>query len=368
MKKSKLENIYNEINTKYNVGGNIDSSKINEDINQLNQQIENYNKEIEAKRGKLQGITNEEGRKNLQELIEKAEKGKKQAEMRKQNLQGYEKYNSQISKIQYLKTSLGKKISRMELEKGNAENSIKTYETLLKSENTILRSLLEDNTPEKTVKLTNQEYDELQEKIKKSKDKIEDIKKKLLDAKQKQAVASNKIDELKGKIGKCDLAWKTLFTNKGWDEIQRRTIEDSKRLTRKTNKTQEENKTQENVNKNVSSKTVENNEEKSLVELEKPSLFKRFTNFIKKTANNVKNFFISDEEMEERNINKKDVKKAVEEIKENISKKDKFIEDLRFNVDKEYKEKVNHDKEQAYIAKHKAKEKKETDSKEMDDR
>ena len=183
----------------------------------------------------------------------------------------------------------------------------------------------------------------------------------------------NRIIDLKGKVGKCDLAWRTLFTNKGWDEIHRRAIEENKAYTKKQESDKEEIKEE--------TKTTTDNNSKFLTTIEKPSLFKRFTNFMKKTANNVKNFFMGDiidkklekqKEEEERRkkieeIKAKKEQEKNEEIKETTknTQKYKFLEGLRFNVDKAYKENIIKNKEQTYIDNHKKK--KDVEDKEIGD-
>ena len=107
--KNKLDNIYNEMNTEYKSTGNIDKEKITQDVESLNKQIEDYNKKIQDKQAKIASITNPEGRKKLKALIQKDQKDLKKAEMRKQNLEGFMKYDTQIAKIRDYKNSLSAK-------------------------------------------------------------------------------------------------------------------------------------------------------------------------------------------------------------------------------------------------------------------
>ena len=45
--------------------------------------------------------------------------------------------------------------------------------------------------------------------------------------------AQAKAKDLEAKIGKCNLAWRTLFTNKTWDDIQLRAKQTKGRFTRR---------------------------------------------------------------------------------------------------------------------------------------
>ena len=352
MKKSKLENAYNEINAKYNSTGNVDKDQLNKDVELLDKQIHG----MIASAAKTEDA---EKRKKIKEQI-------KAAKVRKQNLEGYEKYGDQISKIQDYKNSLSKKLKSIEKSNEDGTKRLESLNKALESRRKNLEDLNKQNDPKKTVDLTNKEYDELQEKIKNEKTLIAKIEKEISEIKSKVEPNKKKIEELKGKIGKCDLAWKTLFTNKDWDEIQKRSIEDNKRYTKKENV--EEKDQNKDSNKDENNTTVNKVNNNLIVSTKKPSFFKRFTNFFKKTAKNVKEYFFgNNEELDETSIPKKDVSDRVKEIKENIAKseenkapektaeKDKFIEGLRFNVDSEYRKNVTESKEKAYIEKHKAK-------------
>lgn len=366
--KNKLNDIYNQIRSEYSNNGTINKEKLEKDV-------ELISKQINGMKNSATKANSEEKQKAILEQIKKLE-------LRKQNLEGYSKYNSQIDKIRNYKTSLSNKISRMEKEKTVCDKQITSLEKQLTVQNKKMDDLNKKNDPSKTVELTNAEYDDLQEKIKQTKELIEKIKKELNEQKTKKELYEKKVTELKGKVGKCDLAWKTLFTNKDWAEIQRRSLGENKSYTKK----KEQNVEKEDIehekedvgeeNKENEIITSENNNSKSLVPTQKISLFKKFTNFMKKTVNNVKNFFTADVEDEKEVIeeNEDEIRtKKIEEIKakktkeetekvEEVQKetpktikKDNFLEGLRFNVDQEYRENITRNKEQAYIEKHKIK-------------
>lgn len=356
MKKRKLEMAYDEISSKYS-----DNGKINKDL--LNNDVEVLNKKIEGMTKNAYKTEDTEKRKNIMEQIQAVR-------VKKQNLEGYAKYNEQISKIRDYKAKLSNKLKTIEQSNDKGTKKIESLGKDLESRKKTLEGLNKQNDPEKTVSLTNTEYDDLQEKIKTEKEKIAKIEKEISEIKAKIEIDKKKVEELKGKIGKCDLAWKTLFTNKDWDEIQRRTIEDKKRFTKKEDKTVD--KVVDNGQENdKEDKDVKEKDPTYMVPAQKPSLFKRFTNFVKKAAKGFKDMFIvnNENELDETTTTtpKKDVAGKVKEIKENIAKseeKDKFIEGLRFNVDTEYRQNVTEGKEKAYIEKHKIKPIKDADEKE----
>lgn len=357
--KNKLNDIYEKINSEYSNNGTINEEKIKKDV-------ELIDKQINGMKNSVTKTNDEEKQKAILEQIKKLE-------LRKQNLEGYSKYNSQIDKIRNYKTSLSNKLSRMEKEKIDCDKKITSLEGRLSVQNKKMNELNKKNDPSKTVNLTNEEYDDLQEKIKQTKELIEKIQKDLNEQKTKKELYEKKVTELKGKVGKCDLAWKTLFTNKDWDEIQRRSLGENKSYTKKQEQNLEKEQGKEENKEN--SKTIsENNNSKALVPTKKISIFKRFTNFMKRTADNVKNFFGFDieenevieekeEEIRTEKIEGIKAKKAKEEIEmlaeeketTNATKKDNFLEGLRFNVDQEYRDNINRNKEQAYIEKHKIK-------------
>ncbi len=381
--KNKLDNIYNEMNTEYKSTGNIDKEKITQDIESLNKQIENYNKKIQDKQAKIASITNPEGRKKLKALIQKDQKDLKKAEMRKQNLEGFMKYDTQIAKIRDYKNSLSAKIRIYADRKKMGETSIENLNNNLKKTESALSKLREALDPKKTEGMLDSEYYDLKEKLKVAEEKKKQIEEKIAKIKENNEKCDKKVEELKSKVSKCDLAWKTLFTNKDWDEIQRRSIGDNEKLTKAPEKQHiKEAKNQnekEQVEEQVQKQVEQKIEQTALAPIEKKSIFRRMFNAVKKAAHNVKEYFFPSIEEETPTASKKDVPKIVEEIKENIAKeentankneieeekvaeesktqgksRDKFLEGLRFEVDEEYKKEIIENKEKAYIEKHKA--------------
>ena len=207
-KESKISRVYKEFDTKY-------AGKTEEEINK---EIENLEKEIKGKEQSLENSSENDQNENLAKDIE----AKKQ---KLENLKGYSKNKGQIKGIKQYQTSLNAKLVKVVNEK---ENSLKDFKETKKELNEIVKKL---NNPEETMKMTNEEYNALLQGK-------EDLSKKAQELLRTCKVLSGREQELKAKISKCDLAWKTLFTNKDWDEIQRRATDSKGRFTRKIDENQ----------------------------------------------------------------------------------------------------------------------------------
>ena len=344
--RNKLDNLYSEMEGKYNKNGIINEEEMKKDVELLN-------KQIMGMKASLSKTTDENKKKSLAEGIRKAE-------ARKNNFEGYTKYHTQIDKIKDFKKSLSAKLTRLKAESKTAPKMLEKLNEELKVKNELGQDLNKKNKDEKyTTSLSNDEYNKLQENIEKTKKETEELKKKIEDLKSKISLYDKKIKEVEGKIGKCDLAWKTLFTNKGWDEIQRRAANDSKRYEAvKKEKDTGDNKPK--AEKAVEEENKEPVKEKALATT-KPSLFGRFRNVMKKAYNSVKEYFFGPDgnsgreyvSEERKTAIQEERKEAAERAKEEEEKKlatqkDKFLEGLRTSVDIDYKNK----KEQAYNEKH----------------
>lgn len=325
-KESKISRVYKEFDTKY-------AGKTEEEINK---EIENLEKEIKGKEQSLENSSENDQNENLAKDIE----AKKQ---KLENLKGYSKYKGQIKGIKQYQTSLNAKLVKVVNEK---ENSLKDFKETKKELNEIVKKL---NNPEETMKMTNEEYNALLQGK-------EDLSKKAQELSRTCKVLSEREQELKAKISKCDLAWKTLFTNKDWDEIQRRATDSKGRFTRKIDESQpplgKKNKEKaeqmvedelQNVGKEVS-KMVDEKEETALVETKKQGFFKKLWTKIKTRVAG-------------KNKDKKEEKEGKAPNVETKTERDEFIEGLRKHVDKEYSQKVKESKENEYIESHKKKEK-----------
>ena len=181
------------------------------------------------------------------------------------------------------------------------------------------------------------------------------------------------VEDLKAKISKCNLAWKTLFVNKDWDEIQRIATTDQKRFTRKIDEKNvpisEKKKTtpekmvnailenvQQKLGKDVEKIQAEKEESKAIVPVKKES-------FWKKAWNKFKQFIRGD--YQENEPSKDDGVAQKEESTK--SDRDAFLEGLRQHVDKEYSKEVKAKEEERKIEAHKAKSKTEKPQTEKDE-
>lgn len=357
-KKNKLDSIYNEISANYKKDGIIDSKKIEQDIEALNREIEAAEKEIEGKKSKLDTITNEDGRKKVEDSIKEAEHRKKAAELRKQNLEGYMKYGEQIEKIQTIKATWVQKVSKMEQDHENGKKKLQALEKELQAAKQKYNDKLRiKNSPQITTDLTNNQYNRLINELTEIENNIQALQKNIEEQKVKNQNMAKKITDLKFKIGKSDLAWKTLFTNKDWDEIQKRSIGTDRKFTRKTEKNQEKTENEPEEEKVA----VEPQEEKALTPVKNSSLIKRFTDYLKNSWNKIfkkngKKQLVSE---------KTETSQAIEEQEENQNtgtteiERDSFLERLRFHVDSKYKESTTMKKEQDYIKAHEVQDKEE---------
>lgn len=90
--------------------------------------------------------------------------------------------------------------------------------------------------------MTNAEYNDLLRKR-------EELPKQIQKLGEMQRHAEQRIRNLQAKIGQCDLAWRTLFVDKDWDEIRRRSTEPNKKFTKQSEKQNETEKAKEKVQK-----------------------------------------------------------------------------------------------------------------------
>lgn len=330
-----LEQKYNEYNSRY-------AGKSKEEMEQT---IKNLSDQITEKNNLLKKTKNKEEKERIQTIINKIEK-------EKVNMSGYNKNKDKIEKIRNYKSRLNEKLVPLKQEKADLEKSLNSFIESEKYDLQYIDGILNDN--EKSKNLTNEQYNNLV------------IEKQEIDA-EKQKI-QNKIDQVQKRIesismatSKCDMAWRSLFTDKNWDEINLRAIKDKKYIRNKAktnnindidnkktvNKEEIENSPKQiKVNENTIEQ--ENSEEKSLTRINEfeqkhPILFK-IINKIKQVGSSIKEFFSNDSLEEEK-----------KEVVENSSKEDRdaFIEELRRHIEND-----KSDKEKEYIEKHKQKVKK----------
>lgn len=289
--------------------------------------IENLERQIEEKNNILRGIKEPEEREKLELVIKKMEQ-------EQNNMSGYTKNKEKIEKIREYKARLNKKIEPLKQQKSVLEQELKQHIESNKSALEYIEKTLKDT--KLTEKMSNEEYNNLLEEKENILKEREEIKKKI-DNVQK------KIDTLARGASKCDLAWKSLFNDKSWDEIHVRAT--NRNYTRKKNEVKEQNNNVERKPKNK-----ENKEEKGIATVNEfakkhPILAKignLFKNGAKKVAELFKNDSLDSVEVEEKIKN--------EEEKGTKEGRDAFIEELRRHVEND-----KGDKEAAYIEKHKPK-------------
>ena len=437
--KTKLDNIYTEISKEYKKDDNFD---INEYQNQIDAEIRGIDRDIEINKGikrsqkahadrLLENISkenNQEKKNNItqqvldinkkivelnkeeQQLVEK----KQQLKMKKQNYLGYSKNRIEIEKIKDYKIKLEEKAksiknkleaaeSRCEFLKDGLEKEKKDFEDAEKklndakkeAEKVFSLNVNADATEQKafynsiedkqaTIKIAETLYNGAKKSFEQKQKEIDDWKSKVEKYKAEYKTLS-------GMIGKCDLAWKTLFTNKGWDEIHRRSLENGKKYTRNNpeKEVKKENKEPEKTVEEPAEKTVEepaekttveptplnntNTQEKALTEVKPAGFFSRIAARLRNAYNNVRSYFrgeyiVSDEEVEKIEAAKKEKiiaerkeierqrQEEIERIKAqreaaNSKQKDSFIEALRIKVDDEYAKEYNTKKENEYKSK-----------------
>ena len=331
-KERKLDRLYIEFDKEY-------SGKSQEEMEKI---ISNLEKEIAGKENSLESLEDEK-RENLQKNIEQ---GKKRLE----NLKGYSKNKTQIEGIKKYKVSMEKKLKQ--------EIAIKDESSeLLKKVSKELHEVSKKLSDEKyTMTLEQDEYNALLEE----KAKCENEKK----LQEERYLKSNKrITELQSKIGKCDLAWKTLFVNKSWDDIQRIALEPNTRFTRKVDSEKhlplKNNKNQNLIHQQEEEIKQEIAEDVKRIEEDRmettTALVEKKEGFFKRMWHKFKKWIRGEE-----------IKEVVSETQPDVSKesttkqeRDVFLEGLRQHVDVEYRKAVKEEKDAQYKEAHKVQPKKE---------
>lgn len=379
-RRDKLEEMYQEIDSKYRnateeeiktlmavgevkaEGRSEELDKIKETIKQKEQLIAALQDKGEATPRIQKAISDAET--ELKEAQGKLAEHERQDAMFKKgqvNLKAYSKNKAQIQQIRAIKASMEKKLPGEIAKRDESETKIKTAEAELKE---VQKTLSDEKL---TMNMMGDEYNNLQ--IKK-----ESLERELKEQTEINKKAKERILELEAKIGKCDLAWRTLFTGKTWDDIQRRALDPNRKFVRhvdENTRLKPENEKGKN-NKQLSpeeqmrqdiGKTVEEvqqaekgKQEGRGKDGEKPDLpaptpkhprWEKFKNFFKNAGHKIKQIFVGDDEPENPDYSKMDNIPA--------DKRDQFLEELRKHVDKEYGKEVREQKEAKYIEQHQAK-------------
>lgn len=219
-------------------------------VEKITAQMINLSTEIEA----LGKSEKEEDKKARKESLNKAlENAKKERDEQKPKLekqlnrvQGFEKNRAQIERVRQIKNDLGNKKMHLEYEVSYNEKKISELEEQLteidKDENT--KSVIAELEKMQKSDVKNFDVDDIKklDELEARKSDIDEkkagIKSKIDSLKNANKDLEHKIDTLNTEIAKCDFAWKNLFANKTWDEIEAKSMEG--RFTKKEEKAKQE--------------------------------------------------------------------------------------------------------------------------------
>ena len=348
-KERKLDRLYTEFERDY-------SGKSEEEMKKI---ISNLEKEISGKESALKGLEKGEAQQNLEKSIEQAKK-------RLENLKGYTKNKTQIEGIRKYRDSLVRKMDEQTAIKDESE---KLYKEAVKSYREATKKLADTKY---TMTLDGDEYNALLQQQ-------DDAKKEANIQAKRYHNSKNRIVELQSKISKCNLAWKTLFVNKDWDEINKVALSEDKRFTRKVDSskstpisTKKQNvaaKTEDEEEKNMKKAIAENvnkfveegKQPKTEKKKETKALVEQKEGFFKKIWNKIVRWVKGEEQEKSTSLNngnktaKSDSGKEEPQKSETKQERDSFLEGLRQHVDVEYREATKKQKEEAYIETHKVK-------------
>ncbi len=336
MKKRALDRVYEELGTKYSeMPDDKMQEAIEADIEKLEVEMENIQKQVDGMEASEKGL-DDETRENLEKEMDKKFQ-------KINNLEGYRKNRTQIAKIIEFKNHLEEKLTNTITAR---DDSKKAYNEAKKEFNEVSKILRDEK---KTMEMGQDEYNDLQIR----KDNAEKEMKKQREIFDKSQL---KIEDLKSKIGKCNLAWRTLFVNKTWDDIQLRATGSKGRYTRKVEKEEkleepeiDDSKVQREIAETVKriqqSKKHEEKAENSNLPA-KVTTWSKIKSFFKSIPAKIKEKFGKEDVMEEEKPTRQ---------KSTKQQKDDFLEGLRQNVDVDYREAVKKAKEQKYIDQHKSK-------------
>lgn len=373
-KNDRLEEMFQDIDSRFHV---FSEEKIKTGIEDVEKKaLEENNAKIKEIKEKiaikqelinaLQGKNGAENSPRIQAAIKAAEAELKEAQEQLKNqetraskldkekfyMQTYAKNRSQINQIRAFKESIAKKLPAEIAKRDESKTKMETAEESLKEVN---KKLADEKL---TMQMEQDEYNNLLGQ----KAQLEKVVKEQTEIYKK---AKERIIELQTKIGKCDLAWKTLFTGKSWDDIQRRALDpntkfirrvDEERLSIKDKKNLPDEKTKKDITKTFDEVKAEQGARGP--EGEKPELpvpapkhprWEKFKGFFKKAGQKLKEIFVGEDDLQKPDNSKMDNIPA--------DKRDQFLEELRKHVDKEYGKQLKEEKEANYIEQHKAKQK-----------
>lgn len=194
-------------------------------------------KALEAKKARKESLN-----KALENAKKERDEQKPKLEKQLNRVQGFEKNKAQIERIKQIKNDLGNKKMHLEYEVSYNEKKIYELEEQVteidKDENT--KSVIAELEKMQKSDVKNfdvddiKKLDELEAKKSDIDEKKAGIKSKIDSLKNANKDLEHKIDTLNTEIAKCDFAWKNLFANKAWDEIEAKSMDG--RFTKKEEK------------------------------------------------------------------------------------------------------------------------------------
>mgnify|MGYP000035292817 FL=1 len=269
-------------------------------VEKVSAKIENLSAEIEE----LKKSDKEEDKKaleaksaqkeSLSKVLEaaKKERDEQKPKLEKQlnRVQGFEKNKEQIARIKQIKSDLRSQKLHLEWKIRHNEKLISELEDKLNEIDEDVNIKLVIAELEKMEKTDVKEFyaedftrlDELRdEKAKIDKEKA-GINSQITSLKNTNKDLGHRIDTLNTEIAKCDLAWKNLFANKTWDEIEAKSMDG--RFTKKEEKAKQEEPAKEEKKEEKAPATEEPVKEEAKKEepnLKEMPIFEKFS-FAKK--------------------------------------------------------------------------------------
>ena len=198
-------------------------------------------KAVEAKKARKESLS-----KALENAKKEREEKKPKLEKKLNRVQGFEKNKAQIERIKQIKNDLGNKKIHLEYEVSYNEKAISELEGQLTEidEDVNTKSVIAELEKMQKSDVKNfdvediKKLDELEAKKSDIDEKKAGIKAKIDSLKNANKDLEHKIDTLNTEIAKCDFAWKNLFANKTWDEIEAKSMDG--RFTKKEEKAKQE--------------------------------------------------------------------------------------------------------------------------------
>ena len=198
-------------------------------------------KAVEAKKARKESLS-----KALENAKKERDEKKPKLEKKLNRVQGFEKNRAQIEKIRNLRQKIMYNEIHLSHEKLTNEIEIKSLQNQIKDidNEPETKSVIAELDKMSKADVKNFDVDDI-EKLDELEAKKADIdaKKKAIAVKisalnERNKELERRIEQLKSEMAKCDFAWKNLFANKTWDEIEVKSMDG--RFTKKEEKAKQE--------------------------------------------------------------------------------------------------------------------------------